>query len=204
MALHLAFVLQDEGAPPAAAASSSSAASSSAVASAPRPSAPLRGRRVLLLSVADGAALRALAFRNFYTHSLRVEAEIPAAASDGRAASASAASPVPQTRWVTVLERRVLMHHAHFEDDAEDEHIVSLRRLSRLAPQPPPGAPLRLKLTLLQPSPLWREIGLRELRCLGRKPRPPREAAEDAAASRSESSDSDSAAESLASPPARH
>ena len=116
-----------------------------------------------------------IAFENYYCASLTIlHCAQPAAAAGTSADGAAGASAEV---WTPVVERLALMVNPHIESDAQAWHEL---HSSAFAPGFDAAATTRLRFCLCQPSPMWREHGLRKLTFYtARPPGPP--AAEDAA-----------------------
>ena len=103
-------------------------------------------------------ALSYIAFRNYYCAAITISHTSMRAEGDpllqlhmkGR-------SPT----WQVVVPKLALMAAPHHEDDAERYHELTT---SHFAPEFDHRRVTRLRICCLQPSPMWREYGLRDLR----------------------------------------
>ncbi|CAM9272949.1 unnamed protein product, partial [Sphacelaria rigidula] len=117
------------------------------LANTPRP-------RLLLMpdQVSESAQKRldAIVFRNFYCSHISIK--------QCRAGRNAKSDP-----WVTILRDRALMENPHFEDDAQDWHVISVEEFDQELYDPDSMAPLRVYL--YQPSPMWKTISLQHVKC---------------------------------------
>lgn len=92
-----------------------------------------------------------IAFHNYYTAAITISHTVVRSDDSTRA---------PQ--WQVVVPKFTLMADPHCEDDAERYH--ELKHGIHLASEFDHRRVTRLRICCLQPSPLWREYGLRQLR----------------------------------------
>jgi len=71
-----------------------------------------------------------LVFQNFYTNTVSIKQFIP---SSGSASAASKEDLKNDKNWVTILKNYRLMANAHFENDAQNYHIIGIELVSRLS-----------------------------------------------------------------------
>lgn len=90
--------------------------------------------------------LDAIVFRNFYCSHISIKqcragrnAKVGAAATNRPGGSATLESDP----WVTILRDRALMENPHFEDDAQDWHVISVEEFDQELYDPDSMAPLR-------------------------------------------------------------
>ena len=70
-----------------------------------------------------------LTFQNFYTHAITIKQFIP------QGASANAREEMKNEKnWVSVLKNYQLMRNCHFENDAQNWHIIGVELVSQIYP----------------------------------------------------------------------
>lgn len=134
------------------------------------PSGTGGGPRQAFIDVSFPAApvvLHRITFTNYYTASITLSHTSTRAEGDPLlAAHMKGRAPT----WSVALARRELMADPHYEDDAEWSHEVLSEHFE-------PGFDhqrvTRLRICCVQPSPSWREYGLRDLRFYTIEPPPP-------------------------------
>eukprot|EP01083_Nonionella_stella_P066607 175562_1 len=89
-----------------------------------------------------------ITFRNFYCSSITVQ-ELKQNSSDRST----------QT-WNVVLDRYHLMPDSHYEDRAQDTFVLKREMFSRSFNN---GRIIGLKFNVMQPSPLWKQFGLKDM-----------------------------------------
>ncbi|GAB5365419.1 hypothetical protein AAMO2058_001056300 [Amorphochlora amoebiformis] len=89
-----------------------------------------------------------LCFRNFYCASISVKGL--AYIEEGKA------------NWKIMIRRHPLMKDPHFEDDAQDQHIISSQQFEESFGHRPVTA---VRFYLYQPSPNWESYNLMDMRC---------------------------------------
>lgn len=76
---------------------------------------------------AELAFLAYIVFQNFYTSTITIKQFVPL---QGGIASVSKEDLKNEKQWVTILKDYQLMHNAHFENDAQNYHIVGIEMVS--------------------------------------------------------------------------
>lgn len=103
-------------------------------------------------------ALSFISFRNYYCAAITISHTSMRAESDP---SAPLHMKGRAPTWQSVVNRLPLMAAAHCEDDAQNYHELTT---AHFAPEFDHRRVTRLRIVCLQPSPTWREYGLRDLR----------------------------------------
>eukprot|EP00736_Rhodelphis_marinus_P008330 Rmarinus@m.13295 len=103
------------------------------------------------LQFSPPAKLRYLVFRNYYCAWITVKGK--AVGTDGN------------EFWKTLLHEHLLMKDPHYEDDAQDWHRIPLyQNMERIFESEVLNIKT-LRVYLFQPSPCWRNFGLRHIIC---------------------------------------
>ena len=78
-------------------------------------------------------------------------------------ATANGWGPAAADRWDLVLPPHILMQHPHYEEEAQNWHVVPLALLQFPFDLHKPAA---LRIHLHQPSPMWDKVELRHFKCI--------------------------------------